>query len=64
MANITKYHLYLDKETTENLKTGKYLIYRSKETEDNSPIIDGFYIQSIAFLFEEIPEEISITVEY
>ena len=64
MENITKYHLHLDKEATETLKTGKYLIYRSEEKEDANPIIDGFYIQSIAFIFEEIPEEIIITVEY
>ena len=51
MENITKYHLHLDKEATETLKTGKYLIYRSEEKEDANPIIDGFYIQSIAFIF-------------
>jgi hypothetical protein len=64
MVKRMEYGLYFDKEATDELKTGKFLIYRSKEKEDDESIISGLYIQSTVFLLEPIPEDISITLKY
>jgi hypothetical protein len=62
--DVTKsYTLYFDEFETKKLKTRKYVIYRSVEDSDNSPIIDGVYLQRKELDFSP-PQNISVTLEW
>ena len=56
-----QFMLELDRKMLPKVLT-RY-VYRSRDVDSSSPIVDGFYVQRSMFS-EQPPEEITLTIEW